>query len=171
MARQSIIARLQDSDRMSQPKMTPMIDVVFQMLIFFIVAMQIRDPQGILKADLPRDRGDGLSVNPGEVPPPLLEVKVHLARIPSAAGDNSRIAIQIEQYKCRDLADLEHRLKLLSECSKRIPVIIDGEPEVPFAYIIGVVDACLKAELTQVRFTAPPPDEPDRPASPATHTR
>lgn len=160
MARQSIIARLQDSDRMSQPKMTPMIDVVFQMLIFFIVAMQIRDPQGILKADLPKDKGPG---GDPTAPPPvylLPEVKVHLARVVADDGADSRIAIQIEQYKCQDLADLEHRLKLLSECSNKIPVIIDGEPEVPFAYIIGVVDACLKAELTKVRFTAPP-DELD----------
>jgi biopolymer transport protein ExbD len=40
-----------------QPDMTPMIDVTFLLLVFFIVTLNIRQLEGRLDAALPKDRG------------------------------------------------------------------------------------------------------------------
>ena len=40
-------------------KMTPMIDVVFLLLIFFIVTLQIPREEAMIEAELPQARGDG----------------------------------------------------------------------------------------------------------------
>jgi len=44
-----------------QPDMTPMIDVTFLLLVFFIVTLNIRQLEGRLDAALPKDRGTGKS--------------------------------------------------------------------------------------------------------------
>ena len=42
-----------------EPGMTPMIDVVFLLLIFFMCASKFRIPEGALRAYLPKDSGTG----------------------------------------------------------------------------------------------------------------
>ena len=40
-----------------QLNMTPMIDVVFQLLIFFMLTMQFKEIEGKLLSQLPKDKG------------------------------------------------------------------------------------------------------------------
>ena len=46
------------SDNKTELQMTPMIDVVFLLLIFFMCATKFKIPEASLDAFLPRDRGD-----------------------------------------------------------------------------------------------------------------
>jgi biopolymer transport protein ExbD len=136
---------------MGQLNLTPMIDVVFQLLIFFIIGMQIRDPEGILATNLPKE---GTGPDPGPVVP---EVTVRLMKdTPVADGGQPGVRLFFEQYQCRDLADLEDRLKRLGEFVSRVPVVIDGAPDVPFGYILGAIDVCKKAAFTEIRMKRPP---------------
>jgi len=133
---------------MAQPKMTPMIDVVFQMLIFFMVAMQIRDPEGILRANLPKN-GNG-TISPREV-------RIRLTKSPPADQANgAEIRIMFEQYRCQDMDDLGAKLKQLKGYIPDLDIVIDGAPEVPFDYVIRTIDACKAANYTKIQFTRPP---------------
>jgi len=69
-----------DTDKVPESNMTPMIDVVFQLLIFFMLSMHFPEIEGVLKTQLPKDRGPG----PWEVrDPELAEIRVILC----AGGD------------------------------------------------------------------------------------
>jgi biopolymer transport protein ExbD len=130
-----------------------MIDVVFQLLIFFIIGMQIRVPEGILATNLPKEgRPDPNIYDPR---PP--EVTIRLKKdAPATDGAQPRVKVFFEQYQCRDLADLEDRLKRLGEFVSRVPVVIDGAPDVPFEHVLGAIDVCKKAEFTEIRMKRPP---------------
>ncbi len=143
-----------ESDSIAQPQMTPMIDVVFQMLIFFMVGMQIKEPEGVLKAHLPKDRGVGGPPKTDQITPP--EVRIRLLKNESSGGE---IDIFFEQYRCDGISDLAHKLQLLGSEMSSIPVVIDGGPQVPFSFILGTLNACVKARFTQISFKAPAPEE------------
>ena len=145
------------NEKLPTMQMTPMIDVVFQMLIFFMVGMQIKIPEGILNSYLPKDRGVGMPEeedNPDITPP---EVRIRLEKNEVASTDeNVVVDIYFEQYSCEDIQDLEDKLVRLGQELSSIPVVIDGDPEVPFSYILGTLNACVKARFTQISFKAPP---------------
>ncbi len=63
--------------------MTPMIDVVFQLLIFFMLSMHFREVEGKLLSQLPRDKGTAPA---SSLRPELREVRVVLC----AGGDTAR---------------------------------------------------------------------------------
>lgn len=156
MARREDQPGAEGEDGFKQPQMTPMIDVVFQMLIFFMVGMQIRIPEGILNSYLPKDRGAGAPTEDQfDITPP--EVKIRIAKnAVDSTEDNTIIDIYFEQYRCEDIKDLEDKLVRLGQELSSIPVVIDGGPEVPFDYILGTLNACVKARFTQISFKAPP---------------
>jgi biopolymer transport protein ExbD len=139
--------------------MTPMIDVVFQLLIFFIVGMEIRIPEGILNSHLPKDRGVGVPDDQKvDINPPELKIRLARNKVETTDPKNPVIDIYFEQYRCADIGDLENKLVRLGEELASIPVIIDGGPDVPFGHILGTLNACVKAKFTQISFKAPPPE-------------
>ena len=140
-----------DRGKIGLPAMTPMIDVVFLLLVFFMVGMQIRNPEGILKTFLPRGTG------PGRGPVPTNDLTIRLQKnLAESTKKEPVVDIYFEQYRCRDLDDLRDRLCLLSEEISEIPIVIDGGPEVPFGYILGSLDACKQAKFTNILFEKPP---------------
>lgn len=143
------------NDKLPEMQMTPMIDVTFQLLIFFMVGMQIKIPEGILNSYLPKDRGVGMPQDEDDITPP--EVKIRLEKNKVASTDeNVVVDIYFEQYSCKDIQDLEDKLVRLGQELSSIPVVIDGGPEVPFSYVLGTLNACVKARFTQISFKAPP---------------
>ena len=152
MAGRASLGQIADRGKVGLPAMTPMIDVVFLLLVFFMVGMQIRNPEGILKTFLPRG-GDG----PGEFPTNDLTIRLQ-KNLAESTKKKPVVEIFFEQYRCRDLDDLRNRLCLLSEEISEIPIVIDGGPNVPFEYILGSLDACKQAKFTNILFEKPPPD-------------
>jgi biopolymer transport protein ExbD len=141
----------------AQLNMTPMIDVVFQLLIFFIVGMEIRVPEGILNSHLPKDRGPSVPDDQKiDINPPELKIRLVVDKTSSGEGQKPAVDIYFEQYRCADIPDLENKLVRLGEELASIPIIIDGAPEVPFDLILRTLNACVKAKFTQISFKAPP---------------
>ena len=133
--------------------MTPMIDVVFQMLIFFMIGMEIKEPEGRLDSFLPKDKGQAAANPEDELEPPPPEVKIILIR----SETTDQVEIYFEQYQCESINDLAGKLlKLKSAGMSGIPVVIDGGPKVPFGFILGALNACVKSRFTQISFKAPP---------------
>ncbi len=62
--------------------MTPMVDIVFQLLIFFMLAARFRSEEGKLVAHLPKDRGQGT----GTPTIDLQEVRVAAAHLEPVAA-------------------------------------------------------------------------------------
>lgn len=154
--------------------LTPMIDIVFNLLIFFMCVTKIRSTDGVIQAFLPRDRG--LGGQPADHA--LNDVRVKLlwhdgAGRPStseaghvvvAIGDR-RLNAPGELDAARPEShqvwrDLHDRLLALRDAatSAELPVIIDARPQVPTKHVISALNEVVRAKLTDVTFAAPEKD-------------
>ena len=135
-----------------------MIDVVFLLLIFFMCSTRFRSEDRVLASDLPRGKGPRVGEHEPE-PPVELCVKIFWESASGeAVGDpapGGRVAITMGGRRCADPNELARVLSSLSARHERTPVVIDARKRVPFAWVLGAVDACARAGIENVRFRAP----------------
>lgn len=128
--------------------MTPLIDIVFQLLIFFICASIGHQRESIL----PIDFGAGSLAAAVEIPErPLGEVWIRLQR------EQDRTLVTIEGTPYPDWDQVRGVLQALGQTAADIPVILDIAPEVPMEDVIRVDDACRGAHFRSVSFAAEAP--------------
>ena len=129
-------------------KMTAMIDIVFQLLIFFLIGTQFRVPEGEMAAHLPGRGG------PDPPPPEVVEpIRVALlapadrTREPAALMDGRRTSMrQMETWVFRAASDKRTR--------NSVAEIIDAEPDVRYRWVIRTLDVCRKAGFASVHVAA-----------------
>ena len=169
--------------------MTPMIDVVFQLLIFFMLTMQFKEIEGKLLSQLPKDKG--------LAPSHVLQPELQEVRIVICAGGDTRMhkhdkgkhekadknneicKVMVENHdigetyltekhgkgahnksiyaalaaKVKELVDAQPSTK---DATKKAPVILDADSEVPYEHIIGAVDSCKQLGIDNVEFVGNP---------------
>ena len=130
-------------------QLTPLIDVTFQLLIFFMVVSEISDRHKI-DSTIQQISGGSEDVVVG-----FPEIRIRLDTTDAVTRDGSGVRIMFEQYRCEDIADLRNKLFVLKEDLAGVPVIIDGGPRVPFNKILETLDACKSAEYHKVQFARP----------------
>lgn len=129
--------------------MTPMIDVVFNLLIFFVCASVGQVKESVLATEL---RGTSeFSPVPRAQRPLLGEVRVRLVR-----GDGGRTEAELNGNRIADPADLERTLRALAEAAEEIPVVLDVAPDVPLGDVVRTYDACRAARFRNVQFAVGP---------------
>lgn len=117
-------------------EMTPMIDVVFQLLIFFIVTLK---PEDILsKLEVSRPAPDPNQKKEEEID--LLTVVVY---------NQNRLGGKGISLKGRQITyeELDRQLSKLAGFSKTISVIIKCTGDSPHSNLVKVLDICAKNEL------------------------
>jgi biopolymer transport protein ExbD len=127
------MARKKNKGEAAKLEMTPMIDVVFQLLIFFIVTLKQQDILAHLDVFRPQ---------PDSKPPPekiddMLEIMI------SSEGywmNGSRIPFR----------SMDRRITKLAKYSKDMPVIIKCTLDSPHKYLIKTLDSCSKAGLSKI---------------------
>jgi biopolymer transport protein ExbD len=166
--------------------MTPMIDVVFQLLIFFMLTMHFKEVEGKLLSQLPR-QGPG----PGEAPR-LDDLRVfvcaggNLDEHRTDKGRHERIEkpsdacqVQVEGYLLGEVWKTDvhpgkasgnkgvyraaaARLRELhdrlapQQKNGKLRVVLDADSEVPYEHVIGLVNACKEVKVDDIEFTANP---------------
>jgi len=165
-----------------QPELplTPMIDIIFQLLIFFMFAMKFSGGEGWLYARLPSNRGIWYEKTP---PITLQEVRVKLLwvrkgvahptwrdliREPTQdpSGKLGTIYLEVDQTPCGspghpDWRKLLERLKIAKRRFKptlhykSLPVIIEAYKMVPFKYVTYALNTVIKAGIKEVSFAMP----------------
>lgn len=128
-------------------KLTSMIDVVFLLLIFFIVTLKFRVPERRMQADLPQD---SIEVTAEDVE----QVQIMIRR------DGDDVIIEVNNDVYRDFEALERRLRGLRELFARTRTphifILDGSQDLPFQHFVSGVNACLAAGIPDISFAPPP---------------
>ncbi|MBK7641580.1 MAG: biopolymer transporter ExbD [Planctomycetes bacterium] len=128
--------RVRDDDSMPDPEfsMAPLIDVVFQMLVFFLVASSWGAQEKQLELELPSAQSASA---PAE---PLDELVIDVRR------DDSLVLRGHELER----SALEGELSTLARANPRLPVTIRGDRLVHHEDIVAVMDACGIAGLTNL---------------------
>ncbi len=160
----------------SELDMTSMIDVVFLLLIFFMVATKFKQPEGTLRSWLPRDRGTSGGapvVNPGcrftlQMSDNIVVCYADQTTLPLHNGvygsDDLGQAQQDFEGEWEvygpDLQALERHIQMRKDtymgvAAKGLPVIIDFAKDVPSVFVVNIVDLCKKLEIDDVAFAAP----------------
>lgn len=130
-----------------QPPLTPMIDVTFQLLIFFLLAFQLRQPEGLIPATLPQVVGE-TDVQP-------LARPIHIVIRP--VGDNNDDALyEIERYPT-PTADPNEVYSVLQARKKaagtsKVPVVIKPREDVKWRFVVEAFNAAVRAKLKNVAF-------------------
>ena len=128
------MARKKNKGEAAKLEMTPMIDVVFQLLIFFIVTLKQQDILAQLDVFRPQ---------PDDKPPPEI------------IDDMLEIMISVDGYWMNGslipFKSMERRITKLAKYSdENMPVIIKCTLDSPHKYLIKTLDACAKAKLSKI---------------------
>ena len=131
-------------------KMTPMIDVVFLLLIFFVWTASFQIVERVLPSSVSEVSGTG-SVTPDEPPPP--EADFHDVVVRILWGDG-RASWRVGEETYSELSGVEQRLALIFRANDEAPVIIDPDDETPFGNVIEVYDLSRRVGFGEVKLAA-----------------
>ena len=126
--------RKQNKGESPKLDMTPMIDVVFQLLIFFVVTLKQEDIFSKLSAARPAPSTDERIK---ENPPELINVLV----APQGFVFNGRLM---------RLPELDRCIERLSGYSTSAMVVIKCTADSPHSFLIQVLDVCNKYKMTNL---------------------
>ncbi len=129
--------------------MTPMIDIVFLLLIFFIITASGQISEALLPADLSAAGTVDSEVIVPELEPLALEIWLKLTV--NAQGDTE---VDMNGTTYRDMDKLKSQLLILAELGPENPVILDIASDVPFGDTVNVHDTCLAAHFDSISFAA-----------------
>lgn len=134
-------------------EMTPMIDVVFLLLVFFLWTSSFDAPEFDLPGQLatPPSGSEAQATPPSEAPMfDELVIKVQ------AAGDDA--VFQLGEERVGDKATLLARLAAIAALGVQPPVIIDPDRNVAMQHAIAAYDAARAAGLNDCLFAIPAPE-------------
>lgn len=161
-----------------KPDMTPMIDVTFLLLIFFIVTLKFKTLEGRLDSNLPKDMGTSSSPlepiekvdiiiqvgNPGQlVPDPATKTTSKPeGRLNHYVNRVLRVSVGTTSFTVRTdainpstelLADLERLYRTLGPYdTEETPVTLDAKEGVVYGDVIGVLDVVIDMGFEKVSF-------------------
>ena len=127
--------------------LTPLIDVVFLLLIFFMVSTTFKEDARI-KVQLPEAEGEEITAEE----PRVLEIVI------DAAGTfyvNERMVVDRKRYT------LQKAIAGAAGDDREIPVIIKADAKSPHQSVMTAMDAASQLGLLRFSFAATRPDEPE----------
>ena len=131
--------------------MTPMIDVVFLLLVFFICASVGSTVDKLLPAEL-----NGNSTSSVEAVAPVEQEKWEhppvQIRIEPSAAENNPIAVFLDEELLPGIEALSQRLTLLGSADPSIRIILNVNDDVEVQQFILVYDLCQKLKFENVSF-------------------
>ena len=128
--------------------MTPMIDVVFLLLVFFVWTASFQTIEYVLDSQVTAAQGVNATEPPQPSPVADFDEDI-VVRIESEGGS---LVWSVNQRAAQSLEDVESRLNGLAEVDASAKVILHPDPAVPLEFVIGAFDAAQLAGFTQVAF-------------------
>ncbi len=129
-------------------KMTPMIDVVFLLLVFFVWTASFHAVEYLLPSSLSQKQGTGQTTNQNE-PPPEVEFEDIVIRITFV---DDRPAWSVNGQPAASLTEVHDRLVLVADIKTDSAVILHPDEAVPVGNVIDVYDATRLAGFSQIQF-------------------
>ena len=133
--------RRQDPPRV---ELTPLIDVVFLLLIFFMISTTF-DKQTRLEVDLPEATTESTSKQEPERIDILIDARGHFY-----VNDSELVS--------HDVETLKRTLLKISDGRDNLPVVITGDKAAPYQAAMTVLDAAGQLGFSRLSFVARPVD-------------
>ena len=123
-----------------QLDMTPMIDVVFELIIFFVVTIKQEDLFTKLNVNRPAPAASSSSDSDD------ITVNIEIGR----RYDGSAQGVIVYNGREVDRKDLDKNLRDIARTSKKTPIIVKCAGNSPHKALVDVLDICYKNELFSV---------------------
>ena len=121
-----------------QLDMTPMIDVVFELIIFFVVTIQQEDIFSRLNANRPAPSSSSSSSESDTT------VTIEIGRGLDANG------VLVYNKKVVRRSELDQNLREVARTSKKTPIIIKCAEDSPHKALVDALDICYRNQLFSV---------------------
>ena len=146
-----------DEDNPIPLNVTPLIDIIFCLIIFFMCSFKFKQLEGKIDSWLPKDKG----VHGTPVTNPVLE---EIRVIMTLDKETNSVVTKLGARPINDDGELGELLVAshadFDKLGKGdIPVIIDAERLVPWKSVINVMNICKKNDLQKIEFAAPMPGQ------------
>jgi biopolymer transport protein ExbD len=129
--------------------MTPMIDVVFLLLVFFICASAGAVSQKLLPAELQGASARTAAAEPsGQEQPYNEHLTVRIRLQPGSAG----LEVLLDEHPLDGLAMLQQRLSRLAAADPESRIVLSVHDEVPVQQFISVYDLCQSLKFQNISF-------------------
>jgi biopolymer transport protein ExbD len=136
-----------DDRRQTDIAMTPMIDVVFLLMIFFICTASFQLAEELLPTSLAVASGSSTPA-PVEMEPDLERIIVRATRVDGTTH------WLVNERPCDTLAEVRQVLQAAAEIDHSLPVILDVAGDVPLGDMIDVYDLCRLEGFKKIQFAA-----------------
>lgn len=130
--------------------MVPMIDVTFNLLVFFVVAGAGVSAEKLLSANLPAEGAIQTEVVVPQSQPWLVRVFLKL----SLAPGSGEFTVDMNGTSYTDIELLKEQLKTLAKVDAKNPIVLDVAREVPVGRMVEIYDTCKAAGFTSISFAA-----------------
>jgi len=129
--------------------MTPMIDVVFNLLIYFVLTTSFRAPEGLFESRLPRTHGllAGTEV-------PISPIYVQLFK---GGPDPEDFTIRIKNFATtprnfQELTAILREIQTIQGYDAETPVIITPADRIRWDYVLQAYSAAMRASYNTINF-------------------
>jgi len=135
-------------------EMTPMIDVVFQLLIFFMFTFKIVSVEGEFAITMPAaEQGSAAPTSENLTALPDIEVRL------SAAENGELAAIQVGDNRLESIDELAATLKAIvgddPEIAADVELRIDAPDNLKYGAVVGTINAAAKVSIRKIKFSPP----------------
>ena len=152
-------AAMREDTEVTRLNMTPMIDVVFQLLVFFLCSMKFRTLDMKIEAQLPNVGSIPIVCPP---PPPAAEVRLRRAgagpaEVRVGAATIGDVALGSTWDRLHDHLVAVHRRASDAGIGDRLIGEVDAAPGVATGHVVRALDVLRGAGIDDVRFRGTPP--------------
>ncbi len=141
-------AKLNDSIELN---LTSMIDVIFLLLIFFVLTSDFKEPEKLLPTNI---NGSGAISSETAQTQEERDLGKIVARV--IVDPSGKIGYAIDGKRVDSLQDVEATFDALREIDPNVPVIVDPDGNAPIESVLDVYDRARRAGLGKVKFVASP---------------
>lgn len=125
--------------------MTPLIDVVFLLLIFFVCTASFQIAEQILPSSiLAAGSTEAPLEDPMELPLEQIVVRTRM--------EGGKAAWTINQRTCATLGEVGQVLRGVYDAASEVPVILHNDPDVPLGDVIDVYDLSRVVGFATIQF-------------------
>ena len=132
--------------------LAPMMDIMFNLLIFFLVATTFQMPEGVFLARLPRHVGLG-----GQLSVPMVPIRVLLQERQARTAIYLSFSISLrEQFEGTPMADYEELYTCLADLRTRegfdrdSPVVLAAQDQVDWQQLIEAYNSAVRAGFAKM---------------------